>query len=191
MSLPFRSQFSVLGSDKPIGWCVLAVCALLPAVTFQAEPLASSPTKPGKLPQDVVTRSSDPSAATGTLTKPPVARADVVHDTYFGETVDDPYRWMENDKDPGWLPFLKAQNDYTRAVLDKLPGRDALLKRIQQLSGDTVQTNRLQRAGGKLFFQQRPLGADNLKLSVRESGRDRVLVDPTKLSSGSSHFSLD
>jgi len=80
-----------------------------------------------------------------------------------------------------------------------LPGRDALLTRIQQLSGDTVQTNRLQRAGGKLFFQQRPLGADNFKLFVREAGHDRVLVDPTKLRSsesvrepgGSSHFSLD
>ena len=121
-------------------------------------------------------------------TKPPVARTDAVHDTYFGETVDDPYRWMENDKDPGWSPFLKAQNDYTRAVLDKSPGRDALLKRIQQLSGDTVQTQRLQRAGGKLFFQQRPLGADNFKLFVARAGHDRVLVDPTKLSSSPKVF---
>ena len=116
---------------------------------------------------------------------------DVAHDTYFGETLDDPYRWMENDKDPDWLPFLKAQNDYTRAVLDKLPGREALLKRIQQLSGDLVLTTRVQRTGGKLFFQQRPLGADNFKLFVRENEHDRVLIDPTKLNAGSGHYSLD
>ncbi len=122
MSLPFLSRLSVLVSDKPIGRCVLAICALPLAVTLQAEPLPNSPTKPGKLPKDVVARSSDLSAATGTLTKPPAARADVVHDTYFGETVDDPYRWMENDKDPGWLQFLKAQNDYTRAVLEIISG---------------------------------------------------------------------
>ena len=123
--------------------------------------------------------------------KPPVARTEVVRDTYFGEVLEDPYRWMENDKDPDWLPFLKAQNDYTRAVLDQVPGREALLKRIEQLSGDTVQTNHLQRAGGKLFFQQRPLGADNFKLFVREYGRDRILVNPIKLSTGPSHYSLD
>src|ERR1700678_3295129 len=108
-------------------------------------------------------------AAAGTaVPSAPVARIDVVHDTYFGETLSDPYRWMENDKDPDWLPFLKAENDHARAVLDVLPARAALLKRIQQLSGDTVTTSRVQRAGGLTFFAQRPLGADNFKLFVRQ-----------------------
>src|SRR5512140_3628542 len=53
----------------------------------------------------------------------PVARVDVVRDTYFGETLSDPYRWMENDKDPEWLPFLKGQNDHARAILEALPTR--------------------------------------------------------------------
>ncbi len=52
-----------------------------------------------------------------------MARVDVVRDTYFGETLSDPYRWMENDKDPDWLPFLKGQNDHARAMLDALPTR--------------------------------------------------------------------
>src|ERR1043166_7483779 len=165
-----------------VGWCVLAIA--LSTVGAGAEP----PTK--------VQIRNEKVEIGG---KPPVARVEVVKDTYFGETVEDPYRWMENDKDLGWLPFLKAENDYTRKVLDKVPGRGALLKRIEQLSGDTVQTNRLQRAGGRLFFQQRPIGADNFKLFVREDpfdklragSRDRVLVDPTKLSAGASHYSLD
>ena len=109
----------------------------------------------------------------------PVARVAIVKDTYFGETLSDPYRWMENARDSGWLPFLKGQNDHTRAVLGTVPRRDALLKRIEQLSGDAVMTRRVQRAGGKLFFEQRPVGADNFKLFVREAGRQRVLIDPT------------
>jgi prolyl oligopeptidase len=127
-----------------------------------------------------------------TIPPAPVARVQVVKDTYFGETLEDPYRWMENDKDPDWLPFLKGQNDHTRAVLNTIPGRDALLKRVQQLSGDAAATRSVQRAGSKLFYEQRPADADNYKLFVRENGITRVLIDPTKLSvAGGGHFSLD
>jgi prolyl oligopeptidase len=123
----------------------------------------------------------------------PVARVQVVKDTYFGETLEDPYRWMENDKDPEWLPFLKGQNDHARAVLQSIPGRDALLRRIRQLSGDTATTRATQRAGNQLFFEQRPSGADNFKLFVREGSTTRILIDPTALrqASGAGHFSLD
>ena len=122
----------------------------------------------------------------------PVARVQVVKDTYFGETLSDPYRWMENDKDPDWLPYLKGQNAHARAILDAIPGRERLLARIRQLSGDVALTSRVQRAGGRLFHQQRPAGADNYKLFVREDGRDRVLVDPTALPApGGGHYSLD
>jgi prolyl oligopeptidase len=123
----------------------------------------------------------------------PVARVEVAKDTYFGETVSDPYRWMENDKDPDWLPFLKGQNDHTRAIIDALPGRAALLKRIEQLSSEAVATSRVQRAGGLTFIPQRPLGADNFSLFVRQglNGPDRVLVDPAAMSSANSHESLD
>ena len=141
----------------------------------------------------------------------PVARIQVVKDTYFGETLEDPYRWMENDKDPDWLPFLKGQNEHARAVLNTIPGRDALLRRVQQLSGDATATRSVQRAGGKLFYEQRPADADNYKLfvreeafvggdgfvhengMVRESAPPAVLIDPTALghSAGAGHFSLD
>jgi prolyl oligopeptidase len=136
-----------------------------------------------------LTASAVPSASA--VPPAPVARVDVVRDTYFGETLSDPYRWMENDKDPDWLPFLKGQNDHTRAVLDSLPGRPSLLKRVQALSGDTVTTSRVQRAGGLIFFAQRTLGADNFKLFVRHGRTDRVLVDPTKAGSATGHVSLD
>src|SRR5215472_13830309 len=98
-------------------------------------------------------------AAAGRIPPAPVARVEVVKDTYFGETLGDPYRWMENDKDPEWLPFLKGQNAHTRAVLDAIPGRERLLKRIEALSGDTATTRVARRAGARLFFEQRPVGA--------------------------------
>ncbi len=132
-------------------------------------------------------------AAKGAVPPAPIARIEVVKDTYFGETLSDPYRWMENSKDPDWLPFLMGQNAHTRAIIDALPERAALLKRIAGLSGEVVATTGVQRAGGLTFIQQRPLGADNFKLLVRAGvkGPDRVLVDPTAMSSAKSHMSLD
>src|SRR5471032_123167 len=121
----------------------------------------------------------------------PVAQVEPVSDSYFGEAVVDRYRWMENDKDPDWLPYLKQQNAHARGLLDALPKRDVLMSRIQQLSGDVAAPARVQKAGARLFYQQRPAGANNFKLFVREGGTDRVLVDPTKLDTKTSHVSLD
>ena len=121
----------------------------------------------------------------------PVARVVPVTDTHFGEAVTDRYRWMEEDKDPDWLPFLEGQNDHARTVLDALPGRGALLNRIQQLSGDVTLPSKVQRAGGRVFFQQRPAGANNFKLFGLEEGRVRLLVDPTTLDAAEAHFALD
>jgi prolyl oligopeptidase len=129
--------------------------------------------------------------ATTATAAPPVARVEPVTDTHFGEKVVDRYRWMENDKDPDWLPFLKNQNTYTRSVLDTLPQRGELLARIQQLSGDVTAVSRIERAGSRTFFQQRPAGTNNFKLFVQENGKTRLLVDPTTLDTATSHYSLD
>lgn len=122
---------------------------------------------------------------------PPAARIAPVTDTYFGETRTDPYRWMENPHDPDWLPFLRGQNAYTRRVLDRIPGWAGLLARIGQYTADAAVTRAVQAAPARLFFQQRPAGANNFRLFVREAGATRTLVDPEALSTPGSHVSLD
>lgn len=123
---------------------------------------------------------------------PPAAKRVPVVDDYYGTVVEDPYRWMEDGKDPDLLPWLQAQNRHTRTALGRMPGRDALRRRVSALSGDLSLTPVVEAAGERLFFQQQPAGAQNYKLFVRESGgRTRVLVDPTKLKVDGQHVSLD
>ncbi len=122
---------------------------------------------------------------------PPRARVVAARESHFGETLGDPYRWMENTRDGEWLPWLRGQDAFARRTLRASPGRAGLLRRIQQLSADTVATSEVQRAGGCMFFEQRPKGADNYQLFVRDHGRDRLLVDPTVLGSKSQHVALD
>ena len=44
-----------------------------------------------------------------------------VKDTYFGQTITDPYRWMEDLKAVETKEWIKAQADYARTYLDQLP----------------------------------------------------------------------
>jgi prolyl oligopeptidase len=52
---------------------------------------------------------------------PPVARIEPVTETFFGQAVTDPYRWMENPKDRDWEPFMKGQDAHARQVLGASP----------------------------------------------------------------------
>jgi len=125
---------------------------------------------------------------------PPVARIEPVSETFFGDTVVDPYRWMENAKDKDWEPFMRGQDAHARAVLGGIPGREALKRRIGELSGGTPIAYGVQKAGERLFYQVRPAGADNFKLAVRPGagGAERILIDPTTMKGeGGAHVSLD
>lgn len=66
-------------------------------------------------------------------TSPPVAPVKPVVDHYYGTGITDPYRYMENLKDPAVQGWIKAQNDYTSLMLGAIPGRHQLLARIQEL----------------------------------------------------------
>src|SRR5277367_5775662 len=108
-------------------------------------------------------------AVASAQSEPPKTPVRAVIDDYFGTKVVDPYRWLENTSDPEVIAWMKAQNDYTRAVLARIPGRDELLARINSLdnAGDTV--SGLQVWGGHYFYYKTAPGSDNRKLFVRDT----------------------
>lgn len=122
---------------------------------------------------------------------PPVARVEPVTETFFGQSVTDPYRWMETPTDPDWEPFMRGNAAHARATFDAIPGRTAQLERIAALTGSNATAWAPIPAGGKLFYQKRREGADTAALLVRENGTDRVLIDPDALKAGGTHVSLD
>src|SRR5262249_11270076 len=123
---------------------------------------------------------------------PPVARIEPVTDTYFGVSVTDPYRWMENPKDKDWEPFMQGQPDSARKGLGSIPGRDAIAKRVGELSGDLEIVSGLAAYGPYTFIEKRPAGANNYQLYVRDaSGTERLLVDPEARTQGDVHYALN
>ena len=45
-------------------------------------------------------------------------------DQYFGNTVADPYRWLEDDRSSKTEAWVKEQNKVTQGYLDHIPYRD-------------------------------------------------------------------
>lgn len=113
---------------------------------------------------------------------PPVAPARPVVENYFGVKVTDPYRYMENLKDPEVQAWIKSQADHTAALLAKIPGRGALLERLRELDSDNVSTvqNVSRTPNGNIFYEKRGVGDDVFKVCLREAlnAPEKVLVDP-------------
>ncbi|HEY7352081.1 MAG TPA: prolyl oligopeptidase family serine peptidase [Terriglobales bacterium] len=127
-------------------------------------------------------------------TKLPKTPVREVTDDYFGTKVTDPYRWLENTSDPEVVSWMKQQNDYTRDMLAKIPGRDQLLERIKSLDNAGAVVSSLQVWGGHYFYLKTDPGSDNRRLYVRDTlnAPERLLVDPEKLTTADGkHFSID
>jgi len=87
-----------------------------------------------------------------TSNAPPTTPARPVADTYFGTKIIDNFRWIEDLKNPEVQSWFKAQNDYTRSVLDRIPGRDRLRARIAELDDAGVRVSGWQSFSGRLFY---------------------------------------
>jgi len=63
----------------------------------------------------------------------PETRQDETVDTYFGEEVADPYRWLEDDMSDETGEWVRAQNEVTFDYLDQIPYRKDLEERLKEL----------------------------------------------------------
>ncbi len=123
------------------------------------------------------------SANAASALSPPVAPVKAVVDDYFGTKVSDPYRYMENLKDPEVEAWFKGQNEYTRAILAKIPGRAKLLSRIRELDQSVPRVFAGRLPGDVYLIFKRLPNEDTEKIYLRNGlkGTDRLLVDPEKI----------
>ncbi len=113
---------------------------------------------------------------------PPKAEKRPLEETIQGVKIVDNYRWLEDGNSPDTQKWVAEEMAYTLSVLDPLPGRDAIHKRLTELLsiGSITQPE----IGGKYYFYTRREGMQNQPvLYVREGveGKDRVLLDPNQL----------
>ena len=124
---------------------------------------------------------------------PPVAPREPVVDDYFGTKVTDDYRWMEDRHAPSFEQWCRGESRYARSVLDRIPGRDSLQRRIAAHTGGGTTAVQVHPAGGRVFYLKLEPGQDTFKLFVRDGadGAESLLVDPDRGASPGHHFAID
>ncbi|NJL56252.1 MAG: S9 family peptidase [Richelia sp. RM2_1_2] len=119
-----------------------------------------------------------------TITYPETKRVDVVEER-FGQTIADPYRWLENDvrNDKEVANWVESQNKVTNAYLNTLPSRDIFKDRLKQLY-NFEQFSIPVKQGGRYFYLYNSGLQNQPVLHVRDSvdGAGRVLIDPNRWS---------
>ena len=124
------------------------------------------------------------SANESTPMTPPKAKIDTTVEVIHGHKIADPYRWLEDASSPETRQFVEQELAYTRRILDPLPGRDELHRRLGQLL--SIGTISAPQIAGKYYFYTKREGAQNQPvLLVRDSlhGKDRSLVDVNSMAS--------
>ena len=112
----------------------------------------------------------------------PVARATDHTDTYFGTSVADPYRWMEEVDSPEVKAWVDAENKVTQAFLSDVPRREKIHARLMELN-DYERFTAPDAAGGRYFYR-RNSGLQNQSVLYWQQGPEgeaKVLLDPNTL----------
>ena len=114
---------------------------------------------------------------------PPVARRDDVKEEVHGVTLDDPYRWLEDQKSAETRQWIDAENQYTESRIGHLPTRPYIEKRLSELLKVDNYKETFERHG-RIFYAERKADQDQFVLMTKKTAAApaEVLVDPHPLS---------
>src|SRR5580700_8906736 len=87
---------------------------------------------------------------------PPPTRRDDAVETIHGVSIADPYRWLEDQNSPETRSWIDAQDRCTEAVLDSVPGRTQISKRLTELMKVDSFGLPIERNGSYFFMKRRP-----------------------------------
>ncbi len=104
-----------------------------------------------------------------------------VMETHWGMKINDPYRWIEDIKNPDVIAWFKAQSEFTNAQLAKIPGQDKLIQEFKDLDAmRSVRYLPVAKAGGRYFYEKRLPGEQVNKFYSQDikSGKESLIFDP-------------
>ena len=103
-------------------------------------------------------------------------------DNYFGTTVQDPYRWLEDDRSAETGAWVGAQNEITNDYIAKIPFRNAIKDRLTQLWNYTRYSAPFREGAYTYFYKNDGLQNQSVLYRQKAGGEPEVFLNPNKFS---------
>ncbi|MDR1758686.1 MAG: prolyl oligopeptidase family serine peptidase [Bacteroidales bacterium] len=113
----------------------------------------------------------------------PETRVEDIVDIYFGDTVADPYRWLENDTSEEVKAWVDAENQLTQDYLQTIPFRSSLRERFTHIWDYPKYGTPFKKGECYFFFKNDGLQNQAVLYMQRDfDSTPEVLLDPNTFS---------
>jgi len=112
---------------------------------------------------------------------PTTTKVDTTY-THFGTEVQDPYRWLEDDRSPETEAWVKAENEVTFGYLEKIPFRTALKDRLEKLWNYEKVSSPFKEGSYTYFYKNDGLQNQYVVYRQKKDGEPEVFLDPNTFS---------
>ena len=116
-----------------------------------------------------------------TVNYPETKKVDSVN-VYFGDTIQDPYRWLEDDNSEETKAWVKAQNEVTFGYLDKIPFRKQIKERLEKLWNYEKISAPFKEGNYTYFYKNNGLQNQSVLYRKDKNGKEEVFLDPNTFS---------
>ena len=116
----------------------------------------------------------------------PKTEKKVVDNTYFGTTIHDPYRWLEDDKSAETAEWVKAENEVTFNYLEKIPFRKQLKERMEKLWNYEKISAPFKKGNYTYYYKNNGLQNQSVLYRKDKNGREEMFLDPNTFSADGS-----
>jgi len=114
--------------------------------------------------------------------KYPETKIDNVKETYFGTVVDDPYRWLEDDRSAETKAWVTAQNEVTRNYLAQIPFKNDIKQRLTRLMNYEKYSQPFNKGAYTYFYKNSGLQNQSVLYRQKEGEEAEVFLDPNTFS---------
>eukprot|EP01133_Synstelium_polycarpum_P017648 gene17648-21044_t len=114
--------------------------------------------------------------------KYPETKKETVKDNYFGTVVEDPFRWLEDDRSEATKAWVKAENEVTQTYLSKIVYKKDIKERLSKLMNYEKYSQPFIEGDYTYYYKNTGLQNQSVLYRQKKGGGAEVFLDPNTFS---------